>query len=201
MRKLLLLLPLLFTIACEPVDNDVQYPPAGKDTTSVVAPDTFVPDFNNPDKKVPPAVRIDLEVPEAEDADFCRPGEACDIAGDAVLARMVDIRVSTFTMRPDDRGFVPGDAVSFEVCAFDAAGEPVAGLPAIVVVKATRKLFAGDGTTLTGEDGCVMVYGVFTADEEIGDRSNDEADSGSYILNAYIGGRLLQALEILHDTV
>lgn len=199
MRKLLLLLPLLFTIACEPVDNDVQYPPAGKDTTSVVEPDTFVPDFNNPDKKVPPGVKVDLNVPE--DADFCRPGEACDIAGDGRLARLVDPFFSTFTMRPDDRGFVPGDEVSFEVCAVTTEGEPVAGLPAIVVVKATRKILAGDGTTLTGPDGCVTVYGVFTADEEIGDRTNGVADSGSYILNAYVGGRILRALEILHDTV
>jgi hypothetical protein len=211
MRKLFLLLPLVFALACEP--SDPAPAPVDEDSTSVVVPQPPAPKpeppvFNDPKTKpgrpvdkTAAAREIPAPVVEEVVGDFCHQGEACDIAGDPVLARKVDPARSTFQMRPDDKAFVPGDRMQFAVCAKDEMGEPVSGLPVIVVVKQTRRVIAGDGLALTGGQGCVTVQGTFTSEDEIGDRTNGVADSGSYLLNAYIGGRLLRELEILHDTI
>lgn len=211
MRKLFLLLPLVFALACEPVEDRTPAP-APEDTTSVIVPKPEPkpepPRYNDPVKKGRPIDLTASEIPMAvvaevvgDDPTFCHQGEACDIAGDPVLARKVDPSRSTFQMRPDNKAFVPGDRMQFAVCAKDELGEPVSGLPVIVVVKQTRRVIAGDGLALTGGQGCVTVQGTFTSADEIGDRTNDVADSGSYLLNAYIGGRLLRELEVLHDTI
>jgi hypothetical protein len=112
----------------------------------------------------------------------------------------VDLNRSTFRISPDNKAFVPGDEVGFRVCAADVAAKPVAGLPVVVVVEVQQRIIAGDGTALTGPDGCVDLSYTVQEIDMVGDPDNGEADSGSYILIAYIGGRMLNTVKILHDT-
>jgi hypothetical protein len=183
MRKLLLL-PLFAMLACT---DPAPYPvPVPVDSVAPAPVDSVKPKGRKPGK-------AEVEPVPVETNGFCHPGTVCDIVGDGRLARTVDPSVSTFQII-GMKFYAAGDPVEFIVCAKDENRAPVAGLPAIVRVKSTARLLAGDGLTLTGEDGCVVAEGTVT-----------EADlnpgPGSYIVNAYIGGRLLNTVRVLPDSI
>lgn len=185
MRKLYLLAFLLPTVAFVCSDSPVPAPaPAPVDTVAPKAPEDSVPALP-PIRKPGPAT--------VEPAGFCHQGDLCDLVGDRRLARTVDPSLSSFQI-VGMKFYAAGDPVEFVVCAKDELRLPVAGLPVVVRVKATARQLAGDGLTLTGADGCVVAKGIVT-----------EADlnpgPGSYIVNAYVGGRLLNTLRVLHDSI
>lgn len=186
MRKLLLL-PLLFALACGPVAED----PAPVDSLPGDTVDV-VPD--KPGKGHGPGKPADSVVVPPKDSG-CFNG-ACQDPGDPVLARTVGLSTSTFRMSPDNKLFGPGDEVSFRVCAKDTQGSPVPGLPVKVRVKAEARDIAGN---YAGEDGCADLKYIVQEDDMNGDPSNGEPDSGAFILNAYIGGRVINPIQVLHD--
>lgn len=202
MRKLLVL-PFLVMLACDPGEPSIPVPPP-VDDPAVVVPvpvDTFKPRHNDPDKKGRPVDLSASQLPDTlEPGSFCRQGEACDIAGEGGLARTVDPSVSTFQIFGALRLLSPGDAVAFVVCAKTVDREPVPGLPVIVVVKDTHRRLAGSGLTKTDASGCVKIAGQVVEEDMKGDPDNGFPDSGGQILNAYVGGRLLNQVQVLHDS-
>lgn len=181
MKRFLAVLPLVALLACDPVvPQDPPPAPAPADT----APEVVV---------VEPRPHPKKPAPHAEDPGFCQPGAACDTAGDPIKARRVDPSLSRFQIT-GMKFYAAGDPVSFIMCARDADREPVAGVPATVRVKETARLLAGDGTTLTGADGCVVASGKVTQEDL-------HPGPGSYIVNGYLGGRLLNTVQVLADSI
>lgn len=190
MNKILLLLSLL-VVAC----GDVSVP--DPDLGEIASPESVVmaPDTVAVEDSVPVVVVEPIPAPE----DFCRRGEPCDTAGDRILARMVNPSTSTFQLFGPLRHLKPGDIQAFVVCAKDTDRAPVAGLPAVVWTKPAPTLgqpsrqFAGDGTTLTKEDGCVKVSGVVSQEDMF-------PGDGSKLVYAVVGGRVLNTVLVLPDS-
>lgn len=188
--KKLLLIPFLFALACTPAPEDTPEPspmPVPQDTTIGERPEHRPPVRKTKPTREPETGSV------SEEPGFCHPNTACDTRGRADLARLVDRSNSTFQI-VSLKFYKDGDPIAFVLCAKDVERKPVVGTPATVRVKQTGRLVAGDGLTLTGPDGCVVAKGTVRAEDL-------REGPGSNIVNGYLGGRVLNTVKIIPDSI
>lgn len=122
---------------------------------------------------------------------------ATNKTGDPSLVRSIDLRLSTCNVVPDSKLFAPGDAAELRARILDAAGQPVAGVPVFFRNRVQRRDLSKP--VLTDGNGVAIAPYTVQAADMIGDPSTPEPDTGSYTVDCYAGGRLIEKPIILHD--
>lgn len=138
-----------------------------------------------------------VPAPITADGGFVESGSAQDKVGPPLLAKRIDLVKSTQQISPDNKLFKPGDSVLFSARIVDSASKPIEGVP-VVWRNDKLKRDLGSPVRTDAQGTATMTYAV-QAGDTIGDPASPEADTGSYVIHCYAGGRLLQKNVILHD--
>lgn len=191
------------------------WPFGGKDEPEKVSPPKRTPSMGAGTGTATTVTRHPVEptstVPGGQSAPVVTPGDPIDEqVGDPVLSRMVDPSASQFKILGRAEHYGPGETVRFFVQAIsylqserrdipNAGGfrVPLAGLPVIVKNK-TQKRQLGP-RVITDEQGVAVIPYLVTEQDQLDGSDPNVPDGGSYLCNAYIGGRLLNTVVPLWD--